>query len=216
MFSACKVTGNFSLDARICLLVDFLPGGKNISAACYIQILQKLWYALHKTPLLKRHIIFQHGNAQPHAVSLLLGTTLKYRCGVLPCPPYSPDLALLRLWPVWDLGKLDKGLALWKWCGNPRSHAYIVVECWTGLVSQYCIKSTYHYKKCKDSNGIFEKKWQNTNRTSSYWGQYLLSGIQFVFTHYKHVHYFHYRPCTSISLSYTKLLYQHHLTNLNL
>jgi hypothetical protein len=25
MSSACKVTGNFSLDAMICLLVDFLP-----------------------------------------------------------------------------------------------------------------------------------------------------------------------------------------------
>jgi hypothetical protein len=33
---------NFSLDAMIYLLVDFLPGGKTISAACYIQILQTL------------------------------------------------------------------------------------------------------------------------------------------------------------------------------
>jgi len=30
------------------------------------------------------------------------------------------------------------------------------------------LKSTDHHKKCKDCNGIFEKKWQNMNRTSSY------------------------------------------------
>jgi hypothetical protein len=42
MPSACKVTGNFSLDATICLLVDFLPGWKTINAACYIQVLHKL------------------------------------------------------------------------------------------------------------------------------------------------------------------------------
>lgn len=140
MSSACKVKGNFSLDVMICLLVYFLPWGKTISAACYIQILHKLWCALHKMPLLERQIIFQHGNAQPHTVSLMLGATVKYRCGVLPCPPYSPDLAPLRLWPVWDLGKLDEGLVLWEWCGYAESHAYIFVECSTGLLQQHCIK----------------------------------------------------------------------------
>jgi len=140
MSSACKVTGNFSLDTMICLLVYFLPWWKTISASCYIQILHNLWCALHKMPLLKRHIIFQHGNAQPHTVSLILGTNVKYRYGVLLCPPYSPDLALLRLWPIWDLGKLDEGLALWEWCGYPGVMHTFFEECWTGHEQQHCIK----------------------------------------------------------------------------
>lgn len=128
-----------------------------------------------------RDIIFQHGNAQPHTVSLMLGTNVKYRYGVLPCPPYSPDLAPLRLWPVQDLGKLDEGLALWEWCGYPGVMHTFLRNAELDMNNSIALKSTDHHKKCKDCNGIFEKKWQNMNRTSSYWGQYLLSGKQICF-----------------------------------
>jgi hypothetical protein len=110
-----------------------------------------------------------------------VGANVKYRCEVLPCPLYSPHLAPLRLWPVWELGKLEEGLALWEWCGYPGSHAYIFVECWTGPVQQQCIKVHTPLQEMQDSNGIFEKKWQNINRTSSYCGQYVLSGTQICF-----------------------------------
>jgi len=49
------------------------------------------------------------------------------------------------------------------------------------LYNSTALKSIHHYKKCKDGNRIFEKKCQNICRTSSYCGQYLLSGTQICF-----------------------------------
>jgi len=57
-------------------------------------------------------------------------------------------------------------------CGNGVNIQEVMHTCfWNAELSlnnSTALKSIHHYEKCKDSNGIFEKKWQNINRTSSY------------------------------------------------
>jgi hypothetical protein len=59
------------------MLVDFLEKGKTISAARYVQTLNKLRRALRKKSLKKKFVILQYDNARPHAAHLAFQTIQK-------------------------------------------------------------------------------------------------------------------------------------------
>jgi len=92
MPSAKKIMGTVFWDAEGCILIEFLEPGQTINAACYVQTLLKLHYALRdKRP--GRKVILQHNIAWPHTAFLTLEKIENIGWEVLPHLPYSPDLA---------------------------------------------------------------------------------------------------------------------------
>jgi len=90
--SAAKVMSTVFWDAEGLILAEFLEPGQTITAAHYVQTLQKLRRAFHdQCP--RRNITILHDNAHPHAPRLTLEAIAKMGWEVFPQPSYSPDLA---------------------------------------------------------------------------------------------------------------------------
>jgi histone-lysine N-methyltransferase SETMAR len=94
--SASKVMGTVFCDSEGCKLVDFLKKGETISAARYVQTLNKLRRGLRGKPPKQKTVILQYDNARSHTARLTLQTIQKKGCELLSHPPYSPDLAPLN------------------------------------------------------------------------------------------------------------------------
>jgi hypothetical protein len=75
--SACKVKGTLFWGSEECILVDFLEKGETITAARYVQTLNKLRRALREKRPKKKTLILQHDNARPHTARLTLQTIQK-------------------------------------------------------------------------------------------------------------------------------------------
>jgi transposase len=73
-------------------LVDFLEKGETISAARYVQTLNKLRRALREERPKQKTVVLQHDNARSHTAHLPLQTIQKNGWELLSHPPYSPDL----------------------------------------------------------------------------------------------------------------------------
>jgi transposase len=67
--------------------------GETLSAARYVQTLNKLRPALREKRPKKKTVILQHDNARPHTARLTLQTIQKNGWELLSHPPNSPDLA---------------------------------------------------------------------------------------------------------------------------
>jgi hypothetical protein len=87
---------------------------------------------------------------------------------------FSLALPTVQTWhrSNYDLsGTLENLMRGWH-CGNSVAIQEVMhILLWNAeldLDNSTALKSIYHYKKFKDSNGIFEKKWYNISRTSSY------------------------------------------------
>jgi transposase len=85
--------GTVFWDSAGSILIDYLGKGETISAARYVQMLNKLRRALRERRPKKKTAINQHDNAGPHTARLTLQTIRKNGWELLSHPPYSPDFA---------------------------------------------------------------------------------------------------------------------------
>ena len=89
---SCEGDDTVFWDAEGLILAELLEPGQNITAARYVQTLQKLRRALRdRRP--GQNIILLHENARPHAAHLTSEAIAKMGWEVLPHPSYNPDLA---------------------------------------------------------------------------------------------------------------------------
>jgi Transposase. len=88
---ACRTMGTIFLDAKGCILVEFLPWRETINAACSFRVLQKLCCApCDKCPG-KRKIILLHNNTCSHTA--VCGVDSEELLGTSPHSLYSRDQA---------------------------------------------------------------------------------------------------------------------------
>jgi hypothetical protein len=91
--SASKVMGTVFWDSEGCILVKFLEKGETISAARYVQTLNKLRRALREKRPKKKTVIIQRDNVRPHTARLTLQQFIRTAGN---CSPIHPTV---RIWP---------------------------------------------------------------------------------------------------------------------
>jgi len=82
---------------------EFVPRGQMVNKQLYKEFLARLRDAVRrKSPELweNQTWMLHHDNAQAHASLLILSYLAKHQTSVVRHPPYSPDLAPSRLFPV--------------------------------------------------------------------------------------------------------------------
>ncbi|GFN83378.1 histone-lysine N-methyltransferase SETMAR [Plakobranchus ocellatus] len=78
------------------ILLDILPKGERVNADRYCETLVRLRHAVRrKRPgLLRRGVVLQHDNANPHTAKRPKEWLERYRWDIIPHLAHSPDLAL--------------------------------------------------------------------------------------------------------------------------
>jgi len=64
--------GTIVWEAEGCTLVRFLSQEETVSAACYLQVLQEIYHALHDRFSGIKRIILHHDNAWPHTACVCM------------------------------------------------------------------------------------------------------------------------------------------------
>ncbi|CAK9806454.1 Mariner Mos1 transposase [Anthophora plagiata] len=83
-------------DIKSTIYYELLPAGTTIDLILYCSQLTKLDQAIRKTrPKLvnRKRVVFHHDNARPHTSLITRKKLFSLGWDVLPCPPYSPDIA---------------------------------------------------------------------------------------------------------------------------
>jgi len=85
----------FVYDCKGVVMTDRVPSGTTVTAAYYLQFLQKLRRKMHanRPDLLENGVLILHDNAQSHLGKDVRELLDGYSWEVLPHPPYSPDMS---------------------------------------------------------------------------------------------------------------------------
>jgi hypothetical protein len=108
--------------------------------------------------LKNKTVTIQHDNARPQTACLTLETIQKKNWELLSHPPYSPDLAPLRLPPVPALERSPESLTLWDWHGSQGNSAKLVVRRCNGFRLQKDFKILKRWQKCINQDRKLGKK----------------------------------------------------------
>ena len=87
----------FAYDCRGVIRTDRVPSGTTVTVAYYCQFLQKLKLKMHvnRPDLLENGVLILHDNTRPHIGKVVHELLDRYSWGMLPHPPYSPDMSPL-------------------------------------------------------------------------------------------------------------------------
>ena len=89
------------------VLIDFLPKGQTINSDNCIALLNRLEDAIKKKwPHMAKKLLLQQDNAPIHKLMKTMVKLNDLRFELLPCPPYSPDLAPSNFYLFADLKKM--------------------------------------------------------------------------------------------------------------
>lgn len=95
VLSAGKVMATVFWDSQGIIFIDYLQKGQTITGAYYVTLLDRLGEELRtKRPrLARKKVLFHQDNAPVHKSTVAMAKLHELGFGLLPHPPYSPDLA---------------------------------------------------------------------------------------------------------------------------
>ena len=112
--SAGKVLASVFWDAQSILFIDYIEKGRTINSKYYIAVLVYLKEEITKWPQMKKEKVLFHQDHLCHKLIATMAKLHELHLGLLPHPPYSPDLAPSNYWLFADLKRIFQE----KWFGT--------------------------------------------------------------------------------------------------